>query len=268
MEMRTIAIANHKGGCGKTTTATNLAAASAMLGKRVLLIDLDPQAHTTIGLAYAPETVKKSIGDVLINPQISISEAAKQTDIEWLKFVPGSISLANTELEMGSILGKQFVLAERLRTVRDEYDFCIIDCLPSLGLLTVNALVASTDVIVPVQVHYYALEGLTQLIETIHIVRERFYPCFVKILGMLLTFVEDRPLFTRQIQQQLRASFGNLVFNTVIHKCIRLTEAPSFGRPVLTHAPESRAAAEYEALSKEVISRIQTKELVHSETQV
>ncbi|MHC4365156.1 MAG: ParA family protein, partial [Planctomycetota bacterium] len=148
---------------------------------------------------------------------------------------------------------REFVLSEQLRMVKDRYDMCVIDCPPSLGLLTLNALIASTDVIVPVQVHYYAMEGLRQLLETANIIRVNFHPCNVKILGLLLTFVEDRTLFCKQIQQQMREFFGELVFDTVIHRTVRLAEAPSAGESILTYAPGSRGATEYTALAEEVI---------------
>jgi chromosome partitioning protein len=252
--MKTISIVNQKGGCGKTTTAVNLAAAFAEKSYRTLLIDLDPQGHSTIGLGYEPDKLSATIYDVLLNVQIGISNVSLSTKIEWLDLAPSNVLLSGAELDLTGIVGREFVLSEKLRTVRDKYDICVIDCPPSLGLLTLNALLAGIGVIVPVQVHYYAMEGLKQLFETSNIIAERFQPCRVKILGILLTLVENNTLLSRQIQQQMREFFGNLVFDTVIHRNVRLAEAPSAGEPVLTYAPESKASAEYRELAEEIIS--------------
>ncbi|MHC4365382.1 MAG: ParA family protein, partial [Planctomycetota bacterium] len=209
--MRIIAIANQKGGCGKTTTSVNLAAALAKKGQRTLILDLDPQGHATLGFGTNPETVDKTIYHALTNPQIPITKITMSTNVERLELAPSNILLSGAELELAGVVGREFVLSEQLRMVKDRYDMCVIDCPPSLGLLTLNALIASTDVIVPVQVHYYAMEGLRQLLETANIIRVNFHPCNVKILGLLLTFVEDRTLFCKQIQQQMREFFGELV---------------------------------------------------------
>ncbi|MBW8040114.1 MAG: ParA family protein [Planctomycetes bacterium] len=261
--MRTIAIANQKGGCGKTTTAVNLAAAFAKHGKRTLIVDLDPQGHSTLGFGYDPETLDKTIYHSLTNVQIPLPRVILGTNIEGLHVAPSNILLSGAELEMADIIGREFVLTEQFRLVNEEYDFCVMDCPPSLGLLTLNALVASTDVIVPVQVNYYAMEGLRQLLETADIIRMNFKPCYVKILGLLLTFVEDRTLLSRQIQQQMREFFGDLVFDTVIHRTVRLAEAPSAGESILTFSPESRGAKEYIALVEEIIRReaVSTEEI-------
>ena len=265
--MRTIAIANQKGGCGKTTTAVNLAAAFAKYGKRTLIMDLDPQAHSTLGFGQNPETLDKTVYHALTNVQIPLPKVIIGTNVEGLDMAPSNILLSGAELEMVDIIGREFVLSEQFRLVSEQYDFCVMDCPPSLGLLTLNALVASTDVIVPVQVNYYAMEGLRQLLETADIIRMNFQPCYVKILGLLLTFVEDRILLSRQIQQQMREFFGDLVFDTVIHRTVRLAEAPSAGESILTFAPESRGAAEYLALVEEIIRReaISTEQITGEE---
>ena len=263
--MRIIAIANQKGGCGKTTTAVNLAvalaekspataSAFAETSKRTLILDLDPQGHSTIGLGHDPDNLTVTIYDALSKSQIPISGVIVNTKFERLDIAPSNVLLSGAELELASVVGREFVLTERLKTIKDKYDICVIDCPPSLGLLTLNALVASTDVVVPVQVHYYAMEGLKQLFETVNIIGEHLRPCNVKILGLLLTFVDKTTLLSKQTQKQMREYFGDLVFDTVIHKCVRLAEAPSAGEPIFTYAPESRSAAEYRALAEEIIN--------------
>lgn len=252
--MKTIAMANQKGGCGKTTTAINTAAAVAELGKRVLLIDLDPQAHATIGLGYDPDTFGGTVYDVLVNASGSLLDVAVRTHVDGLDLVPCNVLLASAELELAGAPGKELLLGRGLRGTREAYDLCVIDCPPSLGVLTLNALVSSTDVLVPVQVHYYALEGLKRLLQTVRIVRERFHPYSVEHIGLLLTFVEERTTFSRQIQQQMRDIFGSLVFDTVIHRNVRLAESPSAGEPVLSYAPHSRGAADYRALAAEILN--------------
>lgn len=251
--MRIIAIANQKGGCGKTTTSVNLAVALAEKGKKTLIVDLDPQGHSTIGFGCDPDKLSPTIYDALMKAQIPISSVIIDTKIERLNLAPSNVLLSGAELELASVVGREFVLTERLKTLKDKYDVCVIDCPPSLGLLTLNALVASTDVIVPVQVQYYAMEGLKQLFETANIIGKHLHPCNVKILGLLLTFVEKRRLLSSQTQKQMREYFGDLVFDTVIHRCVRLAEAPSAGQAVLTYAPESRSSAEYRALAEEII---------------
>lgn len=250
--MRIIAIANQKGGCGKTTTAVNLAAALAQGGKKVLLVDLDPQGHSTLGFGNDIDAIDKTIYDVISKNHISFSEIIIGTNIEGLDLAPSNILLSSADVELAETFGKELILYEQLRMLGNRYDICIIDCPPSIGMLTLNALVASTDIIVPVQVQYYAMEGLKQLFKTANIVKRRFEFSSVKILGLLLTFVENKTLFGRQIQKQMRAFFGDLVFDTVIHQNVRLAEAPSAGQSVVSYAPVSRGASEYRDLAEEI----------------
>jgi chromosome partitioning protein len=251
--MRTIAMVNQKGGCGKTTSAINAAAAFAEFGKRVLLVDLDPQSHATIGLGHDPNAFDRTVYDVLTKPVVRLSDVIARTDMPGLTLAPCNVLLASAELELAGTPGKELLLGRAFQTVREEYDLCVIDCPPSLGILTLNALVTSTDIVVPVQVHYYALEGLKRLLETVRIIRQRFHPYSVENISLLLTFVEERTTFSRQIQQQMREIFGELVFDTVIHRNIRLAEAPSAGTSVLTYAPQSKGAADYRALAAEIL---------------
>ena len=249
--MRTVAIANQKGGCGKTTTAVNLATAFALGKRRVLLIDLDPQSHATIGLGRDPESLDRTVYDLFTDPNTSVAGLAIKSVIDGLWVLPSNILLSGVEFELASMEGREYVLAGKLREVNGSYDICVIDCSPSLSLLTLNALVASNEVIIPVQTHYYALEGLRQLLETVDIVKKRFNEN-LEIRGILLTFVESRTKLSRQVQRQMREFFGDLVFDTVIHKDVRLAEAPSAHEPVFTYAPDSKGAAEHKILAEEI----------------
>jgi chromosome partitioning protein len=249
--METVAIVNQKGGCGKTTTAVNLSAALAELGSRVLLIDLDSQAHATLGLGLNPDVFNKSVHDVLTEPDIPPSWAVRSTNYTNLCIMPSNILLSGAEVKITGLFKREFILKQRLSYLDSSYDMCIIDCSPSLSLLTLNALVASDYAIVPVQTEYYALEGLKQLLETVDIVKDRFNRN-LNIMGILLTFVEKRNLLSRDVLEQMRSYFGELVFDTVIHRTVRLAEAPSAGQSVLSYAAESKGALEYKALAKEV----------------
>jgi len=249
--MRTIAVANQKGGCGKTTTAINVATAFAALGKKVILVDLDPQAHSTLGLGHNPESFTRTIYEALTSIDVPISKIITRTAVPCLALVPSNVLLSGVEFELITLYGREYILDRQLACLSDSFDICVIDCSPSLSLLTLNALVAADEVIIPVQTHYYAIEGLKQLLMTINIVRERFSPA-LRILGVLLTFVEDKTELSIQIQQQMRQCFRGLVFNTVIHNNIRLAEAPSAGESILTYAPKSVSAAEYKALAQEI----------------
>jgi chromosome partitioning protein len=258
--MQIIAVANQKGGCGKTTTAINLAAALAQHGYRVLLVDFDPQGHATLGLGFDPNGFAQSVHDVMVDC-LHVSAVAVGTRIARLHLLPSNILLAGAELSLRDVPGKELILGEQLRGVSRDYDVCIIDCSPSLGLLMLNALVASTGVLVPVQAHFYALDGLKRLLDTMRHLRARFYPCLVGPLGVVLTFVEDRTALSKRIETGLRGHFGALVFNTVIHKSVALAEAPSHGQTILSFAPDNKGAREYGALAREITARLHLPEI-------
>lgn len=259
--MQIVAVANQKGGCGKTTMAINLAAALAKLGHRVLLVDFDPQGHATLGLGYDPNSFARSSYHVVADYR-PVSEIVVNTRVSRLHLLPSNILLAGAELSLRNVPGKELILGEQLRAVSSDYEICVIDCSPSLGLLMLNALVASTGVVIPVQAHFYALDGLKRLLETIRHIRARFYPCRVNPLGVVLTFVEDKTSLSQRIEKGLRTLFGPLVFATVIHKSVALAEAPSQGQSILTFAPKNKGAREYEALAQETVIRLQTPEVL------
>ncbi len=249
--MRTIAITNQKGGCGKTTTAVNLAAALAKSGRLTLLVDLDPQGHATLAMGTTPENCQRTIYDVIVNPNIPLAQVLCRTQIGTLDLAPSNVLLSGAESHLTRMYDREYVLRERLETIAHRYEFCIIDCSPSLSLLTLNAVVAAAEVLIPVQTHYYAIEGLRQMLETVDVVRQRFSPD-LQIAGILLTLAERRTLLCQQVEEQMRQYFGELVFSTVIHRSIRLAEAPSAGQSVITYDPRCSGAIEYEQLAKEI----------------
>jgi chromosome partitioning protein len=265
--MQIIAVANQKGGCGKTTTAINLAAALARLGQRVLLVDFDPQGHATLGLGYDPNSFEKTAYHVMVEGYVPVAAIAVKTRVPRLHLLPSNILLAGAEFSLRDVRGKELILGEQLHSVACRYDLCVIDCSPSLGILMLNALVAGTEVIIPVQAHFYALDGLKRLLDTIRVIRTRFYPCSVRPLGLLLTFMENRTALSRRIEEGLRQLFGPLVFTTVIHKTVTLAEAPSKGQCILTYAPGSKGAEEYLVLAQETLARLPAVQPIGAGTQ-
>ena len=250
------AACNQKGGVGKTTTVINLAAYLAALGKHVLLIDLDPQGNATSGLGLEKEKIEQCIYNVL-NGEVEINQAIKTTQIVGLDLIPATSDLAGAEVELVAELGRETKLKSVIESIKDKFDFILIDCPPSLSLLTINALTAADEVIVPVQCEYYALEGLSRLMETLDLIKTRLNPS-LKIKGILLTMYDSRTIISQQVAQEARHHFNDLVFKTVIPRNVRLAEAPSFGQPIILYDKSSAGAAAYESLSKEVINHAQT----------
>jgi len=264
--MKTIAVVNQKGGCGKTTTAVNLAAALAEQQRNVLLLDLDPQAHATLGFGLDPDNLEKTVYEAATCPGVKLTDVLMPTAMPRLTLAPSSVMLASADVELARSAGRELILGGLLKSVREKYEVCVMDCAPSFGVLTIGALVAASDVIVPVQAHYYSLEGLRRVLETIRLIRERFHPCSAENLRILLTLVESRTTLSKQIQLQMREIFGPLIFQTVIHNDVRLCEAPSAGESVLQYAPRSRGAREYRAVAAEILGETAPVEPVGGRT--
>ncbi|HMB91573.1 MAG TPA: AAA family ATPase [Rhodothermales bacterium] len=262
---KVIAIANQKGGVGKTTTSINLAASFAATEHPTLLIDIDPQANCTSGCGIDPRNVTSSTYEVLIG-DISLDEAVHQTDIPFLDILPSHINLVGAEIEMIDVMERERILKNAIIQARRKYDFVVIDCPPSLGLLTLNSLTAANSVLIPVQAEYFALEGLGQLLNTIKIVRQHLNP-ELEIEGVLLTMFDTRLRLSNQVAAEVRRYFGTKVFKTIVQRNVRIAESPSFGKPVLHYDATSIGARNYIALAREILVNNQRFLQQHEETQ-
>jgi chromosome partitioning protein len=246
-----IAIANQKGGVGKTTTSVNLGACLAYIGRRVLLVDVDPQGNATSGIGIEKADVEHCIYDILVD-DVDVKEVIKPTAVENLEIIPATIQLAGAEIELVPTISREVRLKRALETVKHNYDYMIIDCPPSLGLLTINALTASDAVLIPVQCEYYALEGLSQLLSTVRLVQKHLNTELM-IEGVLLTMLDARTNLGIQVIDEVKKYFQDKVYQTIIPRNIRLSEAPSHGQPIIIYDPRSRGAEVYLELAKEVV---------------
>ena len=250
---RIIAIANQKGGVGKTTTAINLSACLAEKGQRVLVIDIDPQGNTTSGLGIAKDNVDNTIYEVMLQ-EIDISDAICKDIFENLDIIPSNVNLAGAEIDLIDIENREYILKNAINTVRNNYDYVILDCPPSLSMLTVNAMTAADTVLVPIQCEYYALEGLSQLMHTIHLVQERLNPN-LEMEGVVFTMYDARTNLSLQVVENVKDNLDQTIYKTIIPRNIRLAEAPSHGLPINLYDPRSTGAESYMLLADEVIHK-------------
>ncbi len=249
-----ISFANQKGGVGKTTSAINVAASLGYIGKKTLLIDLDPQGNSTSGVGITKKGLKKTIYDVLTDGT-DIHEAIIATKFDNLSVIPSTIALAGAELELIEIENSEYRMRDALNLIRDDFDYIIIDCPPSLGMLTVNALSGSDGVVIPMQCEFYALEGLSQLMNTVSRIRSH-YNEKLSVTGILITMYNARLLLSLQVINEMEKHYSDKLFSTMITRSVRLSEAPGFGRPICYHDPKGKAAQEYMAIAKELAERI------------
>ena len=249
---KAIAIFNQKGGVGKTTTNINLAACLALKGKKVLILDIDPQGNTTSGIGVSKKTLEKTVYNILVDDEFDPREAIINTSVENLDMIPASVDLAGAEVELVQIDGREKALKNGLDKIRDNYDYIFIDCPPSLGLLTINSLAAVDSVLIPIQCEFYALEGVSQLVSTIELVKKSLNPS-LKVQGVILSMFDGRTNLSAQVVQEVKKYFGGKVYSTVIPRNVRLAEAPSFGLPITEYDPKSRGAEAYTEFAEEFL---------------
>ena len=252
MRTRTIAIINQKGGSGKTTTTVNLGACLAGLGKKILLVDIDPQAHTTTHLGFKPHEIEITIYDVLINSQ-PVDKTITKTLVEKLDILPSNVNLSGAEIELVNIVGREKILKDKIKGLNDKYHYILIDCPPSLGILTLNALNTAQELFIPIQAEFFALEGMTKLLQTIKVVKERLNKK-LEISGVILTMFDSRKNICKDVARKVEEFFKEKTFKTRIRDNVKLAEAPSYGQPVILYAPHSYGSLDYQNLAKEVLS--------------
>jgi chromosome partitioning protein len=250
---RVICVTNQKGGVGKTTTAVNLSASLAVAEKKTLLIDIDPQGNATSGVGISRKEISHSIYHSLIN-QVPLKSIIHDTELSFLKIIPSNIDLIGAEIELVPFPDREIRLKNALKEIREDFDFFIIDCPPSLGLITVNSLTASNSVLIPLQCEYYPMEGLSQLLDTVRLIKNNLNPN-LEIEGILLTMFDKRNNISNQVLEEVRKHFGALVFNTIIPRNVRLSESPSFGKPIILYDAGSRGAETYLELAHEILNR-------------
>lgn len=250
---RVIAVLNQKGGVGKSTTVINLAACLGELKKKVLIIDFDPQGNASSGFGIEKEDLESDIYDVILQDTL-IEDIIQDTCIKKVFVAPATIQLAGAEIELVSAMARESILKEAVSNVVDEFDYVLIDCPPSLGLLTINALIAADSIIIPIQCEYYALEGVAKLLESMNMVKKRMNPD-LEIFGVVMTMFDTRTSLSKQVVEEVETYFGKKMFNTVIPRNVKIAEAPSYGQPVCMYAPISKGASAYAKLAKEVIKR-------------
>lgn len=255
---KAIAIFNQKGGVGKTTTNINLSACLAMKGKKVLVVDIDPQGNTTSGIGLVKRKLQYTIYDVIVNKDFDISKAILHTKTEGLDILPASVDLAGAEIELVNLEGRERRLKKAIDKVKPLYDFVFIDCPPSLGLLTINSLTAVDSVLIPIQCEFYALEGVSQLMSTVEMVRKNMNPN-IEIEGVILSMFDGRTNLSLQVVQEVKKYFGSKVFSTIIPRNVRLAEAPSYGLPIVKYDPKSKGAKAYQQFATELLRRERQK---------
>ena len=250
---RAIAIANQKGGVGKSTTAINLSSCLGAMGQKVLTIDLDPQGNTTSGLGVEKDAAENTVYELLLG-ECEVEECLQKLEFEGVSLIPSNVNLAGAEIELIGIEDKEYILQNKISKIRDQFDFIIIDCPPSLNMLTINAMTTANTVLVPIQCEYYALEGVTKLLESMKMVKTRLNKS-LDTYGVLMTMYDSRTSLSNQVVEEVQSYFGDKAFKTLIPRTVKISEAPSFGEPVITYAPQNKGAKAYMNLAKEVIKR-------------